>query len=85
MLECPQCKNGITKMDGGCNHIMYVCRSVAFMYMYLSIALIYVYRSVKIMYACLVCDHHVCLSVFNLHASVCDLHVNVRPYATLAS
>lgn len=22
VLECPQCKNGITKMDGGCNHIM---------------------------------------------------------------
>lgn len=22
VLECPQCKNGITKLDGGCNHIM---------------------------------------------------------------
>ncbi|DBA82936.1 TPA: hypothetical protein ACH3X1_006719 [Trebouxia sp. C0004] len=28
VLECPQCKNGITKMDGGCNHIMCaVCKT----------------------------------------------------------
>ena len=31
VLECPQCKNGITKMDGGCNHIMYVRQSVTFL------------------------------------------------------